>query len=87
VAPDADPADATLDVIGIEAPNRRAVLRMLASLRRGREVGHLRTHAWRTPSLTLRTNGSSPIIGDSTDLGYGPLELRALPAALRIVRP
>ncbi len=87
IAPDADPTDATLDVIGIEAPNRRAVLRMVGDLRRGTYLEHLRVHSWRTPSMTLRTNGASPIVGDSADLGVGPIELRALPAALRIVRP
>lgn len=87
IAPDADPCDATLDVIGIEAPNRRAVLRMMSDLRRGTHLRHLKVHSWRTPSLRLSTNGASPIVGDSADLGNGPLELRALPAALRIVRP
>jgi diacylglycerol kinase family enzyme len=87
VAPHADPADAMLDVIGIHAASRRAVLRMVAELRRGTHLDHADVHLWRTPSLRLATHGLSPIVADSVDMGSGPAELRAVPAALRLVRP
>lgn len=87
VAPQADPTDATLDLVGIEAPSRRAVLRMLVDLRRGTHLYHPNVHLWRTDRAVVTTNGCSPIVADSTDLGHGPVELSALPHALRLVRP
>lgn len=87
VAPQADPNDATLDLVGIEAPSRRAVLRMLVDLRRGTHLNHPNVHVWRADRAVVATNGCSPIVADSTDLGPGPVELRALPRALRLVRP
>jgi hypothetical protein len=41
VAPHADPGDAALDLIGIEAPTRRAVLAALRELRPGAAAAHL----------------------------------------------
>jgi diacylglycerol kinase family enzyme len=87
VAPRADPTDATLDLIGIDAPSRLAVLRMLWDLRRGVHLSHRGVHAWRSAAATIATGGCSPIVADSTDIGYGPVDLRALPGALRLVRP
>lgn len=87
VAPQADPTDATLDLVGIDAANRRAVLRMLVDLRRGTHLGRPNVHVWRADHAVIATHGCSPIVGDSNDLGPGPVELRAAPAALRIVRP
>jgi diacylglycerol kinase family enzyme len=76
-----------LDLIGIEASNRLAVLRMIAELRRGRHLPHRGVHAWRAPSATITTAGCSPVVADSEDLGSGPVTLRAVSAALRLVRP
>lgn len=87
VAPQADPTDATLDLVGIDAPNRRAVLRMLVDLRHGTHLDRPNVHVWRADRAVIATHGCSPIVADSTDLGPGPVELRAAPAALRIVRP
>jgi diacylglycerol kinase (ATP) len=87
VAPHADPTDAALDLVAIHAPTRRHVLRMLVELRRGTHLSHPNVRAWRAPQATIDTNGSSPVVADSTDLGSGPVQLGALPAALRLVRP
>lgn len=87
VAPQADPQDAMLDVVGIEAPTRRAVLRMLVDLRRGTHPARGNVHRWRAETVRIVTNGASPVVADSADLGFGPVELRAVPGALRMVRP
>jgi diacylglycerol kinase (ATP) len=87
VAPQADATDATLDLVAIAVPSRRAVLRMLVELRRGTHLAHPNVHAWRAPSATIDTNDSSPIVADSTDMGTGPVTLQAVPAALHLVRP
>ena len=87
VAPQADPTDATLDLIGIDAPTRLAVLRMIGELRRGRHLPYHGMHAWRARTETISTDGLSPIVADSENLGTGPVQLRTVPAALRLVRP
>ena len=87
VAPQADPTDATLDLIGIDAPTRLAVLRMIGELRRGRHLPYHGVHAWRARTATIRTGGLSPVVADSENLGTGPVELRAVAGALRLVRP
>jgi diacylglycerol kinase (ATP) len=87
VAPHADPADAMLDLIGIEAPTRRAVLAALRAIRRGRLLGLTGVHLWRARQAVIGTSGCSPVIGDSRSLGFGPVLLRPVPAGLRLVRP
>jgi diacylglycerol kinase family enzyme len=87
VAPRADPTDATLDLVAIDAPSRRAVLRMIVDLRRGTHLRRPNVHAWRAPEVTIETNGCSPVVAASTDLGPGAVVLRPVPAALRLVRP
>jgi diacylglycerol kinase family enzyme len=87
VAPDADPTDSTLDVVGFAADSRLAVLRMLVDLHRGKHLRHKGVHRWRAPAVSLLTDGASPIVADSTDLGTGPVRLRALPGVLQLVRP
>lgn len=87
VAPHADLSDGFLDLVGLEAPTRRAVVGMLAALKRGESVGRPGVHLWRARRARIRTHGSSPVIGDSVDLGTGSVELAVLPGALRLVRP
>lgn len=87
VAPEADPTDSTLDVVGFAGHSRLAVLRMLVDLHRGKHLRHEGVHLWRAPAVSLLTDGFSPIVADSMDLGTGPVRLRALPAALHLVRP
>ena len=87
VAPQADPEDATLDLVGIERSSRATVLAMLAELHRGTLLRHPGVHVWRARTATIATHGASPIVADSTDLGAGPVLLQALPAALPLVRP
>ena len=87
VAPHADPGDATLDFVGIEANGRASIPAMLARLRRAAHVGRPGVHLWRASSARIATHGSSPIVGDSTDLGFGPVTVRALSGALPIVAP
>jgi diacylglycerol kinase (ATP) len=87
VAPHADPSDHLLDFVGLAATSRREVVRMIARLHAGRHIGRPGVHLWRGPRAHISTHGSSPIVADSTDLGFGPVVLRAAPAALRLVRP
>lgn len=87
VAPGADPRDGLLDVVAIHGDGRRSIPGMLARLRRGDHLGHPGVRVWRVPRVRLSTGGRSPVIADSEDLGYGPVEARAVPGALRLVAP
>lgn len=55
VAPQADPVDATLDLVGIDAPTRRAVLRMIVDLRRGTHLRRPNVYAWRADRALIPT--------------------------------
>ena len=87
VAPHADPTDAMLDVVGVEEHGRSALLRMLLALHHSGPGAIDGVHCWRARRVTLASDGCTPIIGDSANLGSGPVALAPLPAALRLVRP
>jgi diacylglycerol kinase family enzyme len=87
IAPQARPSDSCMDLVGIEAPSRRAVLRMVRDLRRGTHTRRSDVHAWQATEVDIDTHGLSPIVADSYDLGFGPVKFRVAPAALRLVRP
>lgn len=86
VAPHADPDDGLLDLVTLGARGRAGVVRMMRDLRNGRHRPAL-DEVQRAGRVRISTNGASPIFADSTDLGFGPVELRAEPRALRIVVP
>ena len=87
VAPGAVADDGLLDVVGVEATTRRALLRTVRELHEASRFRHPGVHRWRVPSLRVDTHGCSPVVGDSVTLGPGPVELRCRPGALRVVRP
>lgn len=87
VAPDADPRDGLLDIVAIDGRGRTSIPGMLMRLRRGTHLGHHGVTVRRVASLRLSTGGRSPVIADSDDLGLGPVDVRVLPGALRLVAP
>jgi diacylglycerol kinase (ATP) len=86
VAP-ADPSDGLLDLVAIEASHRRELPTMLARLRHGTHLGRSGVRHWRARRVRIATGGRAPIIADTTNLGFGPVELSVQPGALRIVSP
>lgn len=87
VAPQVDPRDGQLDFVAIDAAGRRSILPMIARLLRGTHLGRPDVHTWRGPHARIVAHGRSPIVGDSTDLGSGAVELSPVRAGLRIVTP
>jgi diacylglycerol kinase (ATP) len=87
VAPSAEPDDGKLDVVTIEAPTRRSLLRMIPQVRRGTHIAQRGVRATRASRIRIDPRGSSPVVADSTDLGSGSVELTVLPGALRVVTP
>jgi diacylglycerol kinase (ATP) len=87
VAPQADATDGLLDFVGVEAGGRAGVGLMLGRLLRGTRLDRPGVHVWRARHGRIATHGASPIVADSEDLGFGPVELAVLPGALPLVRP
>jgi len=87
VAPQVDPRDGQLDFVAIDAAGRRSILPMIVRLLRGSHLGRRDVHTWRAPTARIVAHGRSPIVGDSTNLGTGTVELTPVRGALRIVAP
>ena len=87
VAPHADATDGLLDFVGLESDTQLDVLDLVRHLHGGELFDRKGVHLWRAEAAHLRPHGSSPVVADSTDLGSGPVELRAVRAALPLVRP
>src|SRR5262245_34034313 len=79
VAPGADPADGLLDLVTLEAPSRRAVLRLVPHLRRGTHVDLPGVTTTTATRIRIATGGSSPVVADTTDLGSGTVDLEVAP--------
>jgi diacylglycerol kinase (ATP) len=87
VAPLADPGDGLADLTAIEATSRRALVTTLARLRRRPEVSCPGYRCWRERAIRISAGGRSPVIADSTNLGFGDVELTVEQAVLTIVVP
>jgi diacylglycerol kinase (ATP) len=85
VAPGADPEDGQLDLVTLEAGNRRELLSLLPHLRHGTHVGRPGVRHVRARSVRIATGGHSPVIADTTNLGTDTVELTVVPAALAVV--
>jgi diacylglycerol kinase (ATP) len=85
VAPSADPADGLLDVVAIEGGGRMSLLPLAARLRRGTHLAHDGVRGFRASTVRISTRGASPVIADTTDLGWDTVELSVVPQALEVV--
>ena len=87
VAPAADPADGLLDLVAIEAMSRASLVATMVRLRRGTHLGQPGVRTWRASRVRISTGGRSPVVGDSTVLGPGSVELTVEREALSLVAP
>jgi diacylglycerol kinase (ATP) len=87
VAPAADPADGLVDLVTVEATRRRELPAMLARLKNGTHLDRSGTRHWQARTVRIATGGHAPIIADTTNLGFGPVDLTVEPGALDIVSP
>lgn len=85
VAPGADPSDGLLDLVAIDVAGRRSLVPLASRLRRGAHLGRPGVTRVAASRVRIATGGRSPIIGDTTNLGAGTVELTVVPAALEIV--
>jgi diacylglycerol kinase (ATP) len=87
VAPDARPNDGLLDVVALPWAGRARIIPMVARLRRGTHVNRPGTRTWTAARIRVATDGRSPLIADTTNLGRGPVTLEVVPSALAVVVP
>jgi diacylglycerol kinase (ATP) len=87
VAPEADPTDGLLDLVAVDVRTRRELMALIPRIRRGTHIGLPGVRTWRADSVRIDPLEGSPLIGDSTDLGPGPVELTVVPGAIRLVTP
>jgi diacylglycerol kinase (ATP) len=93
-APGADVSDGLLDVLTVEHGPRYSFLRIMRRAARGEHVGMDRVGMHRAASVTVRADRAMPAAADGETLPFAsplppgvPLTVRALPAALRMIRP
>jgi diacylglycerol kinase (ATP) len=87
VAPGADPADGLLDLVSVEATRRRELPAMLARLKNGTHLDRPGARHWQARRVRIATGGHAPIIADTTNMGFGPVDLTVAPGALMVVAP
>jgi diacylglycerol kinase (ATP) len=85
VAPSADPGDGLLDLVSVEASRRRDLPGMLTRLKHGTHLDRSEARHWQARHARIATGGQAPIIADTTNLGFGPVDLTVVPGALDIV--
>jgi diacylglycerol kinase (ATP) len=85
VDPGADPADGLVEAIVIEAPGRRALLRLLAATYRGRHLG--RPGVRRVSGRRAELSQPLPLVADAIPLGTTTATVSVEPARLRVAAP
>ena len=85
VAPGADPADGLLDLVTLEARTRRELLALLPHVRRGTHLDRPGVRHVRARRVRIAPGTSSPVIADTTNLGFGTVDLSVVRAALSVV--
>lgn len=83
IAPMAAPDDGSLDVVVIGPVTRRELARMTPKVRLGRHVGHPAVTFYRGSQVTLAMPDTTAY-ADGERVGSLPVQLRCVPAALRV---
>ena len=93
-APAADVSDGLLDVLTVEHGSRSSFLKIMRRAAKGGHVGMNLVGMQQAASVTVRADRAMPAAADGETLPFAsplppgiPLAIRALPSALRIIRP
>jgi diacylglycerol kinase (ATP) len=86
ICPAADPTDGLLDVVVADPLSRTTLMRIKPWLRDGTHVEHPAVHTFRARRVSLAAEG---IVGyaDGERIGPLPLDVEAVPGALRLLSP
>ncbi len=85
LAPEARLDDGQLDLIFVEKAPRRALLRLFASLMKGRHLGDPAVNYRQTAHVKLATDEDLPINLDGELIEGGSFEVRVLPGAMEVL--
>ncbi len=93
-APGADLADGLLDVLTVAHGPRASFLKIMRRAAKGTHLGMSQVAVQRAASVTVRADRAMPAAADGETLPFAsplapgmPLSVRALPAALQVIRP
>jgi diacylglycerol kinase (ATP) len=87
LAPEAQIDDGMLEVVLVEMLSKREVLALIPRLLLTGELETKHVTRLRAPSLHISAEGQSWFQGDGELLGIAPVEVRAIPKALRVLVP
>jgi diacylglycerol kinase family enzyme len=87
VAPPADVRDGCLDIVTLSPRGRAGLLALAPRVRRGTHLSAASVRSWRAQHVRIDTDGWSPVVADSTDLGSGAAEVAVRAGALEVVAP
>lgn len=86
ICPSADMRDGLLDVTWIDPAPRRTVLRVFPRIYSGDHVRHPLVRTFRGREISIVSTGAM-VYADGERVGEGPVSIRVIPDALRILRP
>lgn len=93
-APGADVTDGLLDVLAVAHGPRVSFLHVMLKAAKGTHLGMSQVSMRQAATVTVRADRAMPVAADGETLSFAaplaagvPLSIRALPAALRIIRP
>jgi YegS/Rv2252/BmrU family lipid kinase len=87
IAPEAVLDDGRADVTVVERVSLAEVVRRLPILYNGALYSHPNVRHWRASRVCVHSDGAVPLELDGEPVGALPLEIEALPGALRVLRP
>jgi diacylglycerol kinase (ATP) len=90
ICPDADPTDGLLDATMVSSASRSRLIRLFPTVFKGTHVNLDEVTTRRARTITVDSPGSSPIINAYADGEYVcplPVEVSAVPRALKVLRP
>jgi len=86
ISPDSDPRDGLFDVVHVAPIGRLKLLRLFPLLLKGTHIKRQEVHTWRADSVTVSAPGLVAY-ADGELVGRDAVEIRMLPAALRMLVP
>ncbi|KHL10530.1 YegS/Rv2252/BmrU family lipid kinase [Mumia flava] len=87
IVPPAVLDDGHLDVMIVDDVPRRAIIRFLAQAAKGTHVGRPEVRLETGTRVSVAIDREVPVCADGDEIGTVPIEVRLLPAALRVIAP
>jgi diacylglycerol kinase (ATP) len=86
IAPSADLFDGKAEIVILEKISLWEFLKHLARVRRGEKIKHPKVYYLQTTTCSISATGPCPLDVDGEFVGYTPVEMTMLPAAIRMLK-